>query len=58
MRFTSEIDWQTILKINRELINIVVDTPCIIYKIQVDKTKTNIYGEGTVQKVWGIPVYI
>lgn len=47
MRFTSTQDWQTILKINQELINKVVDTPVIIYKIQVDKTKSNIYGEGT-----------
>jgi hypothetical protein len=46
MRFTSTLDWATVLKINRELINIVVDTPCIIYKIQVDKTRSNIYGEG------------
>ncbi len=47
MRFTSYQDYQTILLINKELINTVIDTPAIIYKIKVDKTKTNIYGEGT-----------
>ena len=47
MRFVSPRDYSTILKINQELINVVIDTPCIIYKIQVDKTKTNLYGEGT-----------
>jgi hypothetical protein len=47
MRFVNRSDYSTILKINQELINKVIDTPVIIYKIQVDKTKENIYGEGT-----------
>jgi len=46
MRFVSPRDFSTILKINQELINTVIDTPVIIYKIQVDKTKANLYGEG------------
>lgn len=47
MRFNQNQDYQTILKINKELINNIVDTPVIIYKLVLEKTKTNIYGEGT-----------
>ena len=47
MRFTQRQDYETILKINAELINKVIDTPVIVYKLHVEKTKTNLYGEGT-----------
>lgn len=45
MRFTAYQDYQTILKLNKELINTVIDTPVILYKTHVPQTKTNIYGE-------------
>ena len=51
MRFTSMRDYQTVLGLNQELINTIVDTPAIIYKINVEKTPTNLYGEGT-RKTW------
>jgi len=48
MRFTAKQDYNTIINLfNKELINKVIDTPVVIYKIKIDKTKTNIYGEGT-----------
>lgn len=47
MRFTSRRDYQTILDINRELVNIVVDTPVILFKVNATETPTNIYGEST-----------
>ena len=51
MRFTSPRDYQTILKINQELINVVIDTPAIIYKLNQKLTTTNSYGEST-KKTW------
>ena len=45
MRFTAYQDYQTILKFNKELLNVVVDTPVIIYKVNLTETKLNIYGE-------------
>jgi hypothetical protein len=51
MRFTDLRDYKTVLAFNKELINTVVDTPVIIYKLNVDKTPTNIYGEAT-RKTW------
>jgi hypothetical protein len=47
MRFTSQRDYNTILGLNKELVNKVVDTPVIIYKLKSDAVKVNIYGEGT-----------
>jgi len=52
MRFTSAADYSTILKFNRELINTVIDTPAIIYKLHIEGTKTNIYGEGTSKEYY------
>ena len=51
MRFSHLRDYQTILAINKELINTVIDTPVIVYKINVEKTPVNLYGEGT-RKTW------
>lgn len=45
MRFTSLRDYETILKINQELINDVIDLRVIIYKVNQQTTKTNSYGE-------------
>lgn len=33
--------------INRELIDVIIDTPVIIYKISVEESEGNIYGEST-----------
>lgn len=47
MRFAAQQDYNTILGINKELVNKVVDTPVILYKVVITETPTNIYGEGT-----------
>jgi hypothetical protein len=51
MRFANIRDYQTMLTFNKELINVVVDTPVIVYKLNIGKTTQNIYGEGT-SKTW------
>lgn len=51
MRFTSARDYETILRINRELINEVIDVPVILYKVNQKLTNTNSYGEST-SKIW------
>lgn len=45
MRFRSPRDYETIIKINQELVNDVVDLQVIIYKVNQKTTKTNSYGE-------------
>ena len=55
MRFTDRRDYLTMLTLNKELVNVVVDTPIIIYKLNVDMTPTNIYGEAT-RKTWYVGV--
>jgi hypothetical protein len=51
MRFVSPRDYQSIVKINQELLNKVVDTTVVIYKIQQTLTKRNSYDEAP-KKVW------
>lgn len=50
-------DYETIIKINREMINTLLDTPVILYKINIDLTETNSYGEAK-SKVWYTPVQV
>lgn len=51
MRFTTLQDYQTILKINKELVNIVVDVDTVLYKLHQELTQHNLYHEAT-KKVW------
>lgn len=51
MRFTHAYDYQTILKINQELVNTVADISIVLYKVNQAGTKTNSYGEST-KKSW------
>lgn len=51
MIFTSKIDYDTVLKINQELVNTVVDTTVVIYKLNQNATKVNSYGE-SAKKMW------
>lgn len=51
MRFTNPADYATMLKINTELINTVVDIPVVLYKVQQELSETNSYGEAT-KKTW------
>ena len=57
MRFTSQRDYQTMLHINKELINTVIDTPVIVFKLNSEVTKTNSYGEAT-KKTWYVGVQV
>lgn len=45
MRFVSPRDYATIIRMNKEIINTNVDAPVIIYKMNLQETETNIYGE-------------
>jgi hypothetical protein len=51
MRFLNPQDYATFVKINKELVNTVIDVEVILYKIHQELTKTNLYGEAT-KKVW------
>lgn len=49
MRFTSQRDYETILKINKEMINELLDTSVVLYKLNSEKSQTNSYGEASVK---------
>lgn len=51
MRFITPRDYQAILGLNRELINNIIDTPVILYKLHQSLSPTNSYGEAPV-KTW------
>jgi hypothetical protein len=45
MRFTSARDYETMVRINQELINEVIDIKVVIYNVNQTLSKTNSYGE-------------
>lgn len=51
MRFVSQQDYNTILRFNKELLNSIIDVNIILFKINAQETKTNIYGEAINNKV-------
>lgn len=57
MRFTSKRDYETILKINKELMVDVIDVEVVVYKLNSEKTVTNSYGESTT-KIWYVGVLV
>lgn len=57
MKFVSRRDYQTMIDINKELINDVIDVVVGIFKINLSDTKTNIYGEGN-KKIYYSPVLV
>jgi hypothetical protein len=50
MRFVSQQDYNLFLHLNRELINTFIDVQIVIYKINVEESKKNIYGEATIKR--------
>ena len=56
-KFVSDRDYDTIKKINKELINNVLDTPIVLFKINTALTETNSYGESKKTE-WFLPVQI
>jgi hypothetical protein len=57
MRFTTPQDYHTMLRINRELVNTIIDTPVVLYKLNQEITQVNSYGESQ-SKVWYVGVQI
>lgn len=51
MRFISARDYNMFLHFNREMVNEVVNTTVVLYKMHVELSKINSYGEAT-KKVW------
>jgi hypothetical protein len=48
-RFVTQRDFEFIQHITRELIDETMDVAVVLYKIVVESTKVNIYGESTVK---------
>src|SRR5574338_1162183 len=51
MKITNLRDYETVLKINKEYTNDVTDVVVIVYKMYIQKVKTNSYGESP-KKTW------
>jgi hypothetical protein len=56
--FGSDRDISMFRHVNRELINNIVQQQVGYYKIVLDKTKQNIYGESNGEKIYNDPVLI
>lgn len=50
MRFTSQQDYNLFLHFNKELINVFIDVPVVLYKLNIVESKANIYGEATTKR--------
>ena len=46
-RFVTDRDFNLIQHFNREIMNNIVDVDVILYKIALDTTTVNLYGEAT-----------
>jgi hypothetical protein len=56
--FGSQRDVSLFRHINRELLWDVVTQQCAVYKIKLDKTKVNIYGEASGERFYFDPVLV
>ena len=52
MIFGSQRDFNLLVGINRELLSDVVEQEVLYYKISLDQTQTNIYGEAQEKVYW------
>jgi hypothetical protein len=57
LRFTSQQDINLFLHFNKELINTFIDVQVVIYKLNIQESKKNIYGESTTKR-WFVGVQI
>jgi hypothetical protein len=57
MIFGSKRDFNTLVGINRELINKVLEQEVLVYKIHLESTRDNVYGEAP-EKMYFTPVKI
>lgn len=55
MIFGSQRDFRLLTNINRELISDVIEQEVLYYKISLEDSKTNIYGE-SVEKIFNQPI--
>ena len=52
MRFTSQQDYNSMIRFNKELVNTIVDVSVLIYKINLQATIINVYGEAPTKERW------
>lgn len=52
MIFGSQRDFNLLIKINRELLSDVIEQEILYYKISLEETQTNIYGEAQEKTYW------
>jgi hypothetical protein len=57
MRFTSQRDFDTVIKINKELVNNVIDIQVRVFKINQEVTQVNSYNEA-IRKTYFSGVFI
>lgn len=52
-RFVTDKDVAFMQNVNKELLDFVIETPVALWKLSMDETKVNIYGEGTTKVYYG-----
>jgi hypothetical protein len=55
MLFGSKRDFNLLVNINRELLKDIIEQEILYYKISLEQTQTNIYGEAT-EKIYNQPI--
>ena len=58
-KFMLERDLQLFRSIARELVDTVIENTCVLFKVNLNETKVNIYGEST-NKTWypGVELFV
>jgi len=56
--FGSTRDTSVIRKINRELLGNVISQQCVLYKVNLEKTVSNLYGESTGKRYFTEPTIL
>ena len=56
--FGSSRDVSVVRKLNRELLNNIISQQCVIYKINLTKTVSNIYGEASMERYYTEPTIL
>ena len=56
--FGSSRDVSMIRKVNRELLGNIISQQCVLYKVNLEKTVSNIYGESTNKRYYTEPTIL
>ena len=56
--FGSSRDVSMIRKVNRELLGNIISQQCVLYKVNLEKTVSNIYGESTNKRYYAEPTIL